>query len=178
MRERAATPAAAAAVAGGIGFPVVVKRDGPAHKSREGGVVLGLDSEDAVRQAAERLGGPVLVASQARAGAEVFCGMSRDPDYGPVLVVGAGGPAAEVLPGKSACLAPVDLDGARELIATSAAAPLVPAAHLDAVAAVVLALGELAMDHADVAAIDVNPVIVGDAGVVAVDALVVVGGNS
>jgi acetyltransferase len=177
-RERAATPAAAAAVAGGIGFPVVVKRDGPAHKSRVGGVVLGLDSEDAVRQAAERLGGPVLVASQARAGAEVFCGMSRDPDYGPVLVVGAGGAAAEVLPGKSACLAPVDLDGARELIATSAAAPLVPAAHLDAVAAVVLALGELAMDHADVAAIDVNPVIVGDAGVVAVDALVVVGGNS
>jgi acetyltransferase len=177
-RARASTPAAAAAAARELGFPVVVKRDGPAHKSREGGVVLGLQSDDAVRKAAERLGGPVLVAEQARAGAEVFCGMSRDPDYGPVLVVGAGGPAAEVLPGKSACLAPVDLDGARELIAASAAAPLVPAAQIDALAAVVVALGDLAADHADIAAIDVNPVIVTDAGVVAVDALVEVGGRS
>src|SRR5581483_4221197 len=114
-RARAATPDGAAAVAAKLGFPVVVKRDGPAHKSREGGVVLGLESEEAVRQAAQRLGGAVLVAAQSRPGAEVFIGMSRDPDFGPVLVVGVGGAAAEVLPGKAACLAPITAQQAKEL---------------------------------------------------------------
>jgi len=176
-RLRASTPDAAAVVACEIGFPVVVKRDGPAHKSREGGVVLGLAGEDAVRDAARRLGGPVLVAAQVPSGAEVFVGMLRDPDHGPVLVVGAGGAAAEVLGGKAACLAPIDLTFARELVRSSAASPLVPDTHLDAVASVLVALSELAMDHADVAAVDVNPVIVGEGGAVAVDALVVVGGS-
>jgi len=176
-RARAADPDEAARAALDIGFPVVVKRDGPAHKSRDGGVVLGLGDAAAVRDAARRLGGPVLVAAQVSAGAEVFAGMLRDRDHGPVIVVGAGGAAAEVLGGKSACVAPLDLALARELIRTSAASPLVPDEHLDAVASILVALGELAMDHADVAAVDVNPVIVGDGGAVAVDALVVVGGN-
>ena len=178
QRARAASPDAAAEEAGRLGFPVVVKRDGPAHKSREGGVVLGLLDADAVRRAAADLGGPVLVAAQTRAGAEVFAGMLRDPDHGPVLVFGVGGGAAEALPGKSTCLAPVDLAMAREMIRTSTASGLVPDERLDDVAAVLVALGELAVDHAEVSAVDVNPGFVGAQGVVAVDALVVVGGES
>jgi len=177
-RARAAAPAEAAEAARGIGFPVVVKRDGPAHKSREGGVVLGLHDEAAVAAAAARLGGPVLVAAQAAAGAEVFAGMLRDRDHGPVIVVGVGGGAAETLPGKSVCLGPLDQAMAREMVRTSAASPLVPDERLDGVAAILVALGDLALDHAEVSAVDVNPVVVGRDGVVAVDALVVVGGDS
>ena len=175
-RAHASTPAAAVRAAGEIGFPVVVKRHGPAHKSREGGVILGLRDADAVRAAAGRLGGPVLVAAQAPAGGEIFCGMLRDPDFGPVIIVGLGGAAAEITPGKSFCLAPLDLAAAREMVRTSSASPLVPDGRLDEVASVLVALGDLAADHAEISAVDVNPVIVGEGGAVAVDALVVVGG--
>ena len=174
----AGDPDAAAAAAREIGFPVVVKRHGPAHKSREGGVILGLADEAAVRRAADQLGGPVLVAAQVRNGPEVFVGMLRDPEHGPVLVVGVGGAAAEALPGKSACLAPVGAEMAREMVRTSAASALVPDAALDAVAAIIVALGDLAIDHAEVAAVDVNPVIIGAGGPIAVDALVVMGGSA
>src|SRR4029077_12081993 len=93
-RRRALGPDAAAAAASGLGFPVVVKRDGPAHKSRDVGVRLGLADESAVRSAAARLGGSVLVAAQVPPGLEVYCGMSRDPDVGPVLAIALGGAAA------------------------------------------------------------------------------------
>ncbi|MDA8062411.1 MAG: acetate--CoA ligase family protein, partial [Actinomycetota bacterium] len=83
--ERAAGPEEAAAAAQRLGLPVVVKLDGPAHKSRVGGVVVGLTSPEEAAAAAERLGGPVLVARQVQGGLEVFCGMRRDPDFGPVV---------------------------------------------------------------------------------------------
>ena len=95
-RRRAASPEEAAAAAAELGFPVVVKVDGPAHKAAQNGVVLGLGDEDGVRGATQRLGGRVLVASQAEGGAEAFCGMTRDPDFGPVLAVGLGGPCRRV----------------------------------------------------------------------------------
>ncbi len=103
--------------------------------------------------------------------------MLRDRDHGPVIVVGVGGGAAETLPGKSVCLAPLDQAVAREMVRTSAASQLVPEERLDDVAAILVALGDLALDHAEVSAVDVNPVVVGKDGVVAVDALVVVGGD-
>ena len=65
-RRRAASPEEAAVAAAELGFPVVVKVDGPAHKAAQNGVVLGLGDADGVRAAAERLGGRVLVAAQAR----------------------------------------------------------------------------------------------------------------
>src|SRR5262249_4517481 len=79
--ERAATPDEAAAAAARIGFPVVVKSDGPAHKERVGGVVLGVADEAGVRAAAERLG-PVIVCEELRGGVEVLCGLVRDPGVG------------------------------------------------------------------------------------------------
>ncbi len=177
-RSRATSAVEASRAATDIGFPVVVKRDGPAHKSREGGVVLGLQDEAGVEMAATRLGLPVLVAAQVAPGLEVFCGMSRDPEIGPVLVVGLGGAAAEILPGKSACAAPVTVETAREMVASSG--PLskaVPPAAIDSIARVIAALGDLALDHPEVAAVDVNPLMVGSRDAVAVDALVVVEGR-
>ena len=69
------------------------------------------------RDAAERMGGRVLVARQVAAGVEAFCGMTRDPDYGPVLAVGLGGRAIEALGLAAVALAPLDEDGARALVA-------------------------------------------------------------
>jgi len=174
-RRRALTPEAAGRASAELGFPVVVKRDGPAHKSRTGGVVLGLQDEAAVRRAAERVGAPVLVADHVSRGVEVFCGMSRDPEIGPVLVVGLGGDLAESLPGKVACLAPVSLEEARRMVtdATIVSRALQPAA-VDSVANVIVALGKLAIANPSIAAVDVNPLVVGERDAIAVDALVVV----
>jgi acetate---CoA ligase (ADP-forming) len=174
-RRRAASAAEAARAAAEIGFPVVVKRDGPAHKSRDGGVVLGLQDAAAVEAAAMRLGLPVLIAAQVSPGVEVFCGMSRDPEVGPVLVVGLGGSAAEILPGKAACTAPVTIETALEMIASSMTlSRSVPQAAVESIARVLVAIGDLAVEHPEISAVDVNPLVAGAHGAVAVDALVVV----
>jgi acetate---CoA ligase (ADP-forming) len=174
-RRRARNPDEAAAAASELGFPVVVKRDGPAHKSRDGGVVLGLTDPDSVHRAAERIGGPVMVAAQAPASLEAFCGMIRDPDYGAVLTVGLGGAAVEQMPGAVSCIAPVDLDEARRMVGD---APLLVRAGLrDALAKVLVALGELAFRHPEIGAVDINPVVLHDGAALALDALVVVDGG-
>ena len=168
-RRRAATPEEAAAAAAELGFPVVVKMDGVVHKAREGGVVLGIDTADAAADAARRLGGAVLVARQVEPGLEALCGMTRDPDYGPVLVVGAGGVAVEELHRVVTTVAPLDAETARELVTE---------AGIDdpdgQVALTLAALGRLAVAHPEIESVDVNPLIVGPHGTVAVDALVVV----
>lgn len=168
-RRRAATPAAAALAAAELGFPVVVKLDGPAHKSRVGGVVLGVESAQAAADAARSLGGSVLVAKQLAVGPEAFCGMTRDPQYGPVLAVGAGGTTVESLSRVAVTVAPIDTKIAAELAAEAGIGP-----GRDEIARTLAALGRIALDHPEIAEIDVNPLILSDGGAVAVDALVVV----
>ncbi len=177
-RRRAGTPEEAARAAAARGFPVVVKREGPAHKSRDGGVILGLTEEASVSRAAARLGGPVLVAVQVQGTLEVFCGMTRDPDYGPVLAVGLGGTSVEHLPGAQSCIAPIGIDEARRLVADTAVISRAasPAAR-EAVARVLVALGRIAVEHPEIEAVDVNPLVLDDQTAVAVDALVVVEGG-
>ena len=176
-RRRAASPEEAAVAAAELGFPVVVKVDGPAHKAAQNGVVLGLGDEDGVRGATERLGGRVLVASQAEGGAEAFCGMTRDPDFGPVLAVGLGGRAVEALSLAAVSLAPIGHEEARQLVTEAPGLEASPGAH-EALAATLVALGRLAVDHPRIAAVDVNPLILSADGAVAVDALVVVEGEA
>jgi len=176
-RRRASSPEEAAAAAAELGFPVVVKVDGPAHKAAQNGVVLGLGDADGVRAAAERLGGRVLVAAQATDGTEAFCGMTRDPDYGPVLAVGLGGRAVETLSLAAVSLAPVGEREALQLVAEAPGLDAGPAAR-EALATTLVALGRLAVDHPQISAIDVNPLILSSDGAVAVDALVVVEGGA
>jgi acetyltransferase len=169
LRRRATSPEEAERAAEELGAPVVVKRDGPAHKSRVGGVVLDVTTPAEAADAARRLGGPVLVARQVARGTEVLCGMTRDPDYGPVLVVGAGGDAVEELARVTATVPPLDLESAGELVGD---------AGLDdphgGIARTLVALGRIATSHPEVESIDVNPLISNATGTVAVDALVVV----
>lgn len=176
-RRRASSPEEAAEAAAELGFPVVVKVDGPAHKAAQNGVVLGLGDSDGVRAAAERLGGQVLVARQADGDAEAFCGLTRDRDYGPVLAVGLGGRAVESLSLAAVSLAPIGHEEAQQLVAEAPGLEAGPAAE-EALAATLVALGRLAVDHPRIAAIDVNPLILSADGAIAVDALVVVEGGT
>jgi acetyltransferase len=176
-RERCASADDAAAAFGRLGGPVVVKVDGPAHKQAAGGVALGIGSAEDARDAAERMGGRVLVARQAAAGVEVFCGMTRDPDYGPVLAVGLGGRAIEALGLAAVALAPLDDAQARALVAEApGVAQLASPGAAAALASTLVALSRLALDRPEIDEIDVNPLILGAGGATAVDALVVVKG--
>jgi len=124
----------------------------------------------------------VLVQAMARRGHDIILGISRDPDFGPMLMVGLGGIHVEVL--KDVAFAPVPLgaEEALDLIGRLKGAALLdtvrgePAADRDALAALMVALSRFAADHADsIAEIDLNPVIVHPAGegLTIVDALIV-----
>ena len=167
-RRRASAPAAAARAAEELGYPVVVKVDGPAHKSATGGVIAGLGSADAVASAARRLGGRVLVARQLPPGPEFFCGMTRDADYGPVLAVGWGGTRVEAI-APALELAPIDCRRAAALVGDAGLPP-----EAAALADVLVALGRIAVEHPEIEEIDVNPLLMSGGTPVAVDALVVV----
>ena len=175
-RRRAESPEEAAQAAAELGCPVVVKIDGPAHKAAGGGVTLGIETPEAAAAAVERLGGGrVLVARQLRAGIEVLCGMARDREYGPVVAVGLGGAAVEALSLAAVCLAPIDHELARELVEDAPGlAGIASDEALSALAGVVVALGRLAAEHPEIAACDINPLILSPDGATAVDALVVV----
>jgi acetyltransferase len=167
-RRRASSPDDAASAFEEIGGPVVVKRDGPAHKARQGGVVVGMASPEDTAAAARRLGGSVLVARQVDGGVEVLCGMTRDPDFGPVLAVGRGGVAVEEQDSVSLALAPLGRRAAERLVADAGVAD-----PDGVVAATLVALGELALAEPRIESVEVNPLIVSVSGTTAVDALVV-----
>ncbi|MFO0996196.1 MAG: acetate--CoA ligase family protein [Alphaproteobacteria bacterium] len=176
----------AAAAARALGFPVVLKTaEGLAHKSEHRGVHLDLRYEAALRLAyrdlAARLGPQALVAAMAPKGIEIALGIVRDPQFGPLVMVGAGGELVEILDDHAFALAPIGAGEARRLIETLRVARLLggvrgrPAADLGALAEAVARLSALGAALADlIEEIDVNPVIVHNQGCVAVDALVTV----
>ncbi len=176
--ERCADAEQAIAAAERLGYPVVVKIDNVAHKARVGGVALGLADAAGVRDAAERMGGRVIVAEQVSGGVEVLVGMVRDSDFGATVVVGIGGALAEALDLVSASLAPLDRDGAIELIESLPALGRlldgqIPSGLVDAVVAV----SRLAAEHPEVSEIDINPLLVSPQRAVALDCLITLGNS-
>jgi acetate---CoA ligase (ADP-forming) len=168
-RRRAASPEEAEAAADELGTPVVVKLDGTTHKARSGGVVLNVSSAGEAREAARHLGGQVLVSRQVEPGLEVLCGMTRDPDFGPILAVGRGGVEVEELDRVQLSSAPLSASGASRLVADAGIAD----PH-GVVAKTLVALGNLGLSRPDIVSVEVNPLIVGEHETIAVDALVVV----
>jgi acyl-CoA synthetase (NDP forming) len=182
----AASLEGAVAAADRVGWPVALKTAAPGvtHKSDVGGVRLDLAGPDALRLAylelSATLGPQVLVAAMAPAGVELALGVVRDDQFGPLVLVAAGGVLVEILRDRRMALPPVDLAGARRLLDRLAVRPLLdgvrgaPPVDLDAVARAVVALSCLAEALGDrIAALDVNPLIAGPSGCLAVDALVV-----
>jgi acetyl coenzyme A synthetase (ADP forming)-like protein len=178
--ERLAPDAdAAVEAARELGYPVVLKTAAPgAHKTEAGGVILDLGDDDAVRVAAERIRGPLLVQPFVRGGAELLAGAVQDPVFGPLVAFGPGGVLAELIGEAQFRLAPLtDLDAA-ELVRSGKAGRLVagfrgtPPADEGALLDLLVRLSLLAHDFPEVAELDLNPVLALPDGCFAVDARV------
>ena len=182
----------AAAAAQAIGFPVVLKAVSAAlpHKSDAGLVFLNLTDADAVRQAAATITARagslpatldgMLVAKQVAGGTEVVLGVQRDVEMGPVVMFGMGGIMVELFKDVRFAPATLDRDQARQMVrATRAGAVLAgfrghEPGDIGALCDALVNLGRLARDLGDVIeAVDVNPLLVREQGVVALDGLVV-----
>ncbi|WP_336978378.1 acetate--CoA ligase family protein [Altererythrobacter fulvus] len=192
----AATADDAAAAAEEIGFPVVLKAQAAAlgHKSDAGGVILKLDSAEAVKAAFDKiftnvaaydasiqLDG-VLVEKMGTMGLEMIVGAKSDPEWGPVVLAGFGGVTAEIL--KDVVLLTTDLSEeqvAAKLLTLKQAALLKgyrgsPELDVAALAKLIVEIGRVMEGNPSIREIDLNPVIVHPKGqgVVALDALMLV----
>ena len=176
----------ALAVAAEIGYPVVLKTGQPgiAHKSDAGGVVLGIRDPAGLTAAyadmAGRLGPAVLVCETAGPGTELALGITRDPDLGPLVVVGAGGLLVEFLADRAVALPPVGPEAALRMLGRLRVAGLLagvrgqPPADTSTIAEAVVAVSAIARELGDhLEALDINPLICGPGGAVAVDVLAV-----
>ena len=171
------TPQEAAAAAVELGLPAVVKTAAPgAHKTESGGIALDLRTADEVEAAAERIGGPVLVQPFLKSSVELLAGVVQDPVFGPLVAFGAGGVLAELIGSARFAMAPLTDVDAEVLITTGKAARLVegwrgaPPADRAALSDLLHRLSRLANDLPEVAELDLNPVLAGPDGCVAVDA--------
>jgi acetyltransferase len=184
--------AGAAEAAAALGGPVALKILSPdiTHKSDVGGVVLGLEGPLLVRDAAEklmrsigeqlpeaRIDGVVVESMVHRPGAiELIVGAYEDPSFGPVLVFGRGGTAAEVIRDRALALPPLNLHLAHELIRRTRVYERlkgyrnVPAVNLDAVATALVRVGQLIADLPEIRELDINPLLADPYGVIALDA--------
>ncbi|MCB5423876.1 acetate--CoA ligase family protein [Altererythrobacter sp. CC-YST694] len=192
----AATADDAAAAAEEIGFPVVLKAQAAAlgHKSDAGGVILKLDTAEAVKAAFDKiftnvaaydasiqLDG-VLVEKMGTMGLEMIVGAKSDPEWGPVVLAGFGGVTAEIL--KDVVLLTTDLSEeqvAAKLLTLKQAALLKgyrgsPELDVAALAKLIVEIGRVMEGNPSIREIDLNPVIVHPKGqgVVALDALMLV----
>jgi hypothetical protein len=184
--EPAADIGAVLAAAGAIGYPVVLKTDEPEipHKSDAGGVILGIRDaaslSDAYQDLAGRLGPRALVCESVGPGTELAIGIALDPDLGPLVVVGAGGVLVELLADRAVALPPVGPMAALRMLGRLRAGALLaglrgqPPANLTAVAAAIVAVSAIASELGnELEALDVNPLICGPSGAIAVDALAI-----
>ncbi len=176
-------PIDAARLSSEVGFPVVVKvadRD-IVHKTDRGLVRVGLESADkvaaATRAFADELGRddvPVLVQPVVR-GVEVALGVVREPGFGPLVMVAAGGVATGILDDRTFLLPPFTTTEAARAIRSLRIWPLLDgyrgATPIDTAGLeeIVVALGELALDVPEIAELDLNPVMCTPAGTALVD---------
>ena len=172
------------AVADTVGYPVVLKTLGADHKSDVGGVVLNIADDAALSSAyhsmAARLGPAVSVHAMARSGVEVSIGIVRDENFGPLVIVAAGGTLIELLADRAVACPPISATGALDMLGSLRIAKLLggwrgePASDINALADVVVGFSQLAIELGDALdAVEANPVIAAPTGAIAVDALVI-----
>lgn len=193
---------AATEIAARLGYPVVIKAQAAAlpHKSDVGGVVVGIEHAQGLAEAWERMLASVarhrpdlaldaglegvLVEAMGSRGLELVVGAKRDPLWGPVVMVGLGGIWIEAL--KDVRLFPADLSVAdieAELMRLQGAALLrglrgSPPIDVGAVARAVAAIGAQMQANHRIMEIDINPLIAYPTGVLALDALIVLAGET
>ncbi len=192
----ARSPTEALLLAQSLGFPVVLKiyATDISHKSDVGGVRLGITNAAAVQSAyremletvkqhrpgANIVGVVVEAMYNDTNGRELLVGLNRDPVFGPAVSVGAGGTAVEVLRDRAVALPPLNRLLAEDMISRTRVAKMLkpfrhmPAAAVDEVVQVLLRVSELACELPQIKELDINPLMVNEHGVVAVDARCVV----
>ena len=198
--NRSATAASAedaARLAPEVGWPMVVKVVSPdvVHKSDVGGVVLGVADEGELQEACRRISEDVTRAVEGAriegftleeqvSGTEIIVGMSHDPVFGPLMMVGLGGIFVEVFGDVSFRLAPLTHRDALQMISELACRKLLDGARgrpvLDRheLAEILVRVSNLVEATPAIAELDVNPLVITADGLVAIDARVVVRGTS
>ena len=167
-----------------IGYPVVLKISSPdiIHKSDFGGVRINLANAEQVRDAFDLMmlriqrrapnalirGG--FVEKMGTRGREVILGMTRDPQFGPMLMFGLGGIFVEVMKDVTFHLAPITADEAMQMLKGTRSYALLQGARgqspvdLDAIAGALQRISQLATDYPEITELDINPFIVGPVG--------------
>lgn len=183
-------------IAESIGFPIAMKvlSTDISHKSDAGGVRLNIDSAQEVRGAYKQLvdsvskkmpdatisGVTVERMHRSPNGRELMIGIIRDPVFGPVISFGSGGTAVEVMGDSAISMPPLNHRLSRDLIQRTKAAKLLgefrqmPAADMDSLVDTLLAVSSMACELPWIQEMDINPLIVDENGVIAVDARIVV----
>ncbi|MDI6715927.1 MAG: acetate--CoA ligase family protein [Actinomycetota bacterium] len=164
-------------VAGYIGYPLVLKIASPdiLHKSDVGGIVVGIEDEDQLEDAYNRIIDNVRrflpqariwgisIQEMVRGARETIIGVNRDPQFGPVILFGLGGIYVEVLKDVSFRIAPISEQDAYDMITEINAYPLLrgvrgqPGADIDAIVDTILRVSQLVMDFPDIVEMDINP---------------------
>ena len=185
----AADEAAAVKAADEIGFPVVLKAAGERiqHKTELGAVSLNLKSEAEIRAEARRLLAiagceGLLVQEMVPGERELVCGLTRDARFGPCVMFGLGGIFTELIDDAVFRVAPLTMGDAQEMMDTIRTAKILqafrgqPPVDREALARILVALGEIGVRNENVREIDINPIKIRPDGTpVAVDALVAIG---
>lgn len=160
------------------------------HKSDVGGVRLGLESSESAARAADemvdriksmrpdaRIDGFTVEPMIDRPHAvEIIVGMNVDQTFGPMMLFGAGGVAVEVMRDTALALPPLDTLLARQMIAETRVARLLggyrdrPPAKLDDLVEVLVRVSDLIIAHPEIRELDINPLLVDENGVIAIDA--------
>jgi acyl-CoA synthetase (NDP forming) len=165
-----------------IGYPVVAKGLGFAHKTEAGAVHVGLGDANGVEQAIAQIGGSEWIVEEMVTDrvVEMLVGVTLDPAHGFVLTLGAGGQMTELLSDTHSLLLPVGEDAVVQALKSLKIAPLLagyrgkPGANLSAVVQAILAIQDCVLAERDrIVEVEVNPLIAGTTRAVAVDALVV-----
>ena len=188
----AATPEQAGEIAAMLGESTVLKILSPdiTHKSDVGGVALNLTCKESVIKTAQdmmeriraKLPGisitgftvqPMVHRPNAR---ELIVGVSDDVQFGPVILFGQGGTAVEIIQDKAIALPPLNMHLAREVMRRTRIYRLLesyrgrPAADIDSIALTLVKVSQLISDIADIAELDINPLLADEQGVLALDA--------
>jgi len=182
------------AIASQIGTPVAMKISSPdiSHKSDVGGVELNITATDAkmtydkiiskINKALPdaRIEG-ILVQQMAPPGHEVIVGLKKDPQFGHALMFGLGGIFVEVYKDVSFRVAPIGMKEALDMISEIKGYPILKGirgrkpADIDAIARVLVSISEMAQKE-NIIELDINPLIAGETGAIAVDARALIEG--
>jgi acyl-CoA synthetase (NDP forming) len=181
---------AAVAAAADLGSPVALKASAPGllHKTDAGGIRLGLQSADEIREAAAEIETSVsgagyeldglVVQAMAPEGVELSVGVAEDPSFGPVLACGAGGTLAELIKDVSVRITPVTEADVGEMLRSLRTYPLLDGyrgaerCDVKAVEDVILRVSTMVETHREIVELDCNPLIALPDGAVTVDARV------